>query len=134
MAVGPATSADIAISGLQAEAMRLKVIAQNIANANTSRTPNGQPFRRQQVLLSAAGDELAGVKVEGVMPDLSSGFKELYMPGHPDAGADGMVRLPNVDLPVEMMHMVVASRAYQANAAVLKRHQDMVNTTLELLR
>ncbi|MEA3368156.1 MAG: flagellar basal body rod C-terminal domain-containing protein, partial [Planctomycetota bacterium] len=63
-----------------------------------------------------------------------SNFRQVLMPGHPDADKDGFVQMPNVDLPVEMMNLTIASRAYQANVAVLKRYQDMVETTVELLR
>lgn len=125
---------DIAVSGLRAQSMRLRVIADNIANAGTSRTQAGGPYRRQQVVLSTDGKALGGVRVRGVVPDLVRPFKGSYMPGHPDADEHGMVQMPNVDLPVEMMDMVVASRAYQANAAMLKRYQNLVNAALELLR
>lgn len=124
---------DIAVSGLRAQSLRINVIAGNIANAN-SRTEKGTPFRRQEVVLSASPGELSGVMVVEVAGDFTTAFKTLYQPGHPDADEQGYVTMPNVDLPVEMMHLVMASRAYQANAAVLKRHQDMMNITLELLR
>ncbi|HUT02228.1 MAG TPA: flagellar basal body rod protein FlgC [Phycisphaerae bacterium] len=125
-----ATPIDIAISGLRLESMRMKVIAENIANARTSRTETGEPYRRKQVVLETRG----GVEAGKVVPDLTGQLKLLHLPGHPDADAQGMVRMPNVDLPVELMDMVLASRAYEANAAMLKRYQDMVNATLELLR
>lgn len=128
------TSVDIAVSGLRAESLRMNVIARNIANANTSRTESGQPYRRQQVILGTEQDAISGVSVEDVVADMLNPFKRVYQPGHPDADKDGYVQMPNVDLPVEMMHMMAASRAYQANAAVLKRYQEMVNVTLELLR
>jgi flagellar basal-body rod protein FlgC len=135
MGVGKiASPIDIAISGLRAESTRMRVIADNIANARTSRTKTGEPYRRRQVILSTGGAGAQGVKIESVIPDTSTSFKEVYLPGHPDANADSMVRMPNVDLPAEMMDMVVASRAYQANAAILKRYQNMVEATLELLR
>ncbi len=128
------TSVDIAVSGLRAEALRMNVIARNIANANTSRTESGQPYRRQQVVLSTEQEGMVGVSVEEVAADMLTPFKRVYQPGHPDADKGGYVLMPNVNLPVEMMHMMAASRAYQANAAVLKRYQEMVNVTLELLR
>lgn len=128
------TSVDIAVSGLRAESLRMNIIARNIANANTSRTESGQPYRRQYVVLSTEREGMAGVSVEEVVADMLNPFKRVYQPGHPDADKDGYVLMPNVDLPVEMMHMMAASRAYQANAAVLKRYQEMVNVTLELLR
>ena len=128
------TSVDIAVSGLRAESLRMNVIARNIANANTSRTESGQPYRRQQVVLSTEQEAMAGVSVEEVAMDMLNPLKRVYQPGHPDADKDVYVLMPNGDLPVEMMHMMAASRAYQANAAVLKRYQEMVNVTLELLR
>ncbi len=127
------TSMDIAISGLRAESMRMKVIAENIANARTTRTADGTPYRRKEVVLETGGGA-AGVQVKGVSEDLSTDFKDLYMPGHPDADDAGMVKMPNVDLPAEMIQMMQASRAYQANAAILKRYVTTVNESLELLR
>jgi len=131
---GRDSTVDIAVSGLRAQATRMNVVAGNIANANTSRTRSGQPYRRQSVVFSSLVDGVGGVKVAEVAPDFSTDFKRLYQPGHPGADSEGYVLMPNVDLPVEMMQMVVASRAYQANAAMLKRYQNMVDLTLELLR
>ena len=124
---------DIAVSGLRAQSMRMKVIANNIANSNTTRTESGEPYRRQSLVLSTS-DSGFGVQIDQVASDLAGEFKQAYMPGHPDANAEGMVRMPNVNLPAEMMDLVFASRAYQANAAMLKRYQSMVNAALELLR
>ena len=123
---------DIAVSGLRAESLRMKVIANNIANSQTTRTEQGQPYRRQEVVLSTSGSDLSGVRIEEVLSDPSD-FKKVYRPG-PDADADGYVRMPNVDLPNEIARMVMASRAYQANAAVLKRYQEAANQALELLK
>jgi len=128
------TPIDVAVSGLRAEALRMKVIANNIANANTEKTDGGGPYRRQQVLSATAAGALAGVTDARVADDTSTPFKNVYDPGNPSASADGFVQMPNVDLPMEMMDMVIASRAYQANAAVLKRYQDSVDVALELLR
>ena len=125
---------DIAVSGLRAEATRMKVIAGNIANSGTTRTPSGEPYRRQNVILSTSSDILGGVTVEEVASDMLTDFKRVHQPGHPDADADGFVRMPNVELPIEMISLVAASRAYQANAAILKRYQEMVNVALELLK
>lgn len=124
---------DISVSGLRAEALRMKVVAANIANASTTRAANGQPYRRQEVVLSTK-QGLGGVQVADVAPDLASPFKRVHQPGHPDADKDGYVLMPNVDLPVEMMQMVTASRAYQANATVLRRIQENGEAALELLR
>ncbi len=124
---------DIAASGLRAQSLRLNLIAANIANADTTRTPTGKPYRRQDLVLQTTPDAVGGVTVVQVEKDRSD-FRRVLMPGHPDAGTDGFVQMPNVDLPVEMMNLVLATRAYQANAAVLKRYQDMMETTVELLR
>jgi len=124
---------DIAVSGLRAQSLRLNLIAGNIANANTTRTPAGEPFRRRDVILQTTPGQLGGVTILNIARDMSD-FRSVLMQGHPDADANGYVRMPNVQLPVEMMNLVAASRAYQANVAVLKRYQDMVEATVELLR
>jgi flagellar basal-body rod protein FlgC len=128
------TAGDIAITGLQAESKKLNVIAANIANAGTTRTEAGGPYRRKNVVLSTQGDGLSGVNVQDVVGDMQTQFQSVYSPGNPDADAAGYVQMPNVELPMEMMQMVSASRAYQANVAVLKKHTDMMDATLELLR
>ena len=125
---------DIAVSGLKAENLRLKVTASNIANARTSRTDSGAAYRRKFVVLETGGKGLGGVKIDEIAQDMTSEFRKVLMPGHEDADEQGYVLMPNVDLPVEMTEMVMASRAYQANAAVLKRYQEMVDMTIELLR
>ena len=128
------TPVDIAVSGLRAQSLRMNVIAGNIANSGTSRTESGQPYRRKQVMLSAKADEAGGVTVDQVAEDTKTDFKRLYQPGNPDADKDGFVSMPNVDLPVEMVDLISPSRAYQANAATLKRYQEMVDVSMELLR
>ena len=125
---------DTAVSGMRAQSARVRVISANIANAFTSRTPSGGPYRRQSVVLSALPDELAGVRILRVVPDVTTDFKRVLDPGHPDADENGYVLMPNVEIPTEIMHLVAASRAYQANAAVLKRYQEMTSITVELLR
>lgn len=133
-AKGISTPADIAITGLRAQRMRMRVIANNIANAGTSRTQAGKPYRRRDVVLQTSGEVLSGVRIADVGEDLSTALKRVRDPDNPQADADGFVTLSNVELPQEMVHLVMASRAYQANAAVLKRYQESVNTALELLR
>lgn len=131
---GVPNSVDIAISGLRAESARMNVIAGNIANSKTTRTDSGQPYRRQEVVLSTSGDAFSGPEIQSIAPDMATDFKRIHQPGHPDADENGYVMMPNVDLPVEMINLVVASRAYQANAAVLKRHQEIVNAAIALLK
>ena len=125
---------DIAVSGLKAQAARINVIATNIANASTSRTASGEPYRRQDVQITATPGGLAGVVVGKVVRDNTSEFRRVHIPGHPDADPSGYVRMPNVEVPTEMVSMVTASRAYQANAAVLKRYQELIDVTIELLK
>ncbi|MBS3734245.1 MAG: flagellar basal body rod protein FlgC [Phycisphaerae bacterium] len=128
------SSVDIAVSGLRAQSRRMNVIAENLANAHTTRTTGGGAYRRKEVVLDTAGDDPTGVRIETIRTDNETPLKRVRMPGHPDADGDGFVTLPNVSIPTEMMNLVVASRAYQANAAVLKRYQQSVDTALELLR
>ena len=125
---------DIAVSGLRAEATRMNVAADNIANSGTTRTASGGPYRRREVVLSTVGEDSGGVTVEHITTDMLTDFKRIHQPGHPDADENGYVLMPNVDLPVEIINLVAANRAYQANAAVLKRYQDMIDVAVELLR
>jgi flagellar basal-body rod protein FlgC len=125
---------DVAVSGLRAESLRMNVVANNIANANTTKTTAGGPYRRQTVTLSADRAAISGVTIQAVQADTSTELKKVLDPGDPDADKDGFVLLPNVDLPQEMMNLVMASRAYQANAAVLKKYQEMVDVALDGLR
>ncbi|MCK5171843.1 MAG: flagellar basal body rod protein FlgC, partial [Planctomycetes bacterium] len=105
----------------------------NVANARSTDDGNGEPYRRLEAIFKTDGDGLGGVSLDEVAADMSD-FQQILKPGHPNADAQGYVTMPNVQVPVEMMNLAVASRAYRANVAVLKRYQQMVNTTLELLR
>jgi flagellar basal-body rod protein FlgC len=125
---------DVAVSGLKAESLRMNVVANNIANANTTKTTGGGPYRRQTVSLSTDAGAIGGVTIKAVEPDTVTELKKVLAPGDSDADKDGYILAPNVDLPQEMMHMVLASRAYQANAAVLKKYQEMVDVALEGMR
>ena len=105
-------------SGLSAESLRMEVIANNVANANTTRGVDGEPFRRREVMFASALDETTGqelgVRVEGTRPDASE-LPRIYKPGHPHADAQGYVTMPNVVISNEMVDLIVASRAYEAN-------------------
>ncbi len=124
---------DIAISGLRAGSKRMEVISSNVANAQSTDNGNGQPYRRLEAVFKTDGDGLGGVILDELAEDMSD-FLRIRKPGHPDADAQGYVTMPNVKVPIEMMNLSIAARAYQANAAVLRRYQQMVETTLELLR
>ena len=135
---------NISASGLSAERLRMEVIANNIANAMATRTSTGGPFRRQDVLFEAvmsefSGDgalalpDLGGVRIVGVATDQSE-LPRIHDPGHPDADADGFVTMPNVFLPIEMVNLMTASRAYEANLKVLQNLRQQLEQTLTLLR
>jgi len=124
---------DIAMSGLRAQSKQMEVISSNVANARSTGGANGQPYRRIEAVFKAEGKDIGGVVLDKITKDMSS-FQSIYDPGNPQANADGYVSMPNVNLPIEMMNLTVATRAYQANAAMLKRYQQMVETVLELLR
>jgi len=124
---------DIAVSGMRAHAKQMEVISSNIANSRTADDGQGQPYRRLEAVFRAEGKGPGGVTIDDIVPD-SSAPQRIYDPGNPKADSAGYVMMPNVHLPVEMMNLNVASRAYQANAAILRRYQRMVETTLELLR
>ncbi len=124
---------DIAISGLRAQSKRMEVISSNVANAQSTDNGNGQPYRRLEAVFKTDGDGLGGVVLDELVEDMSD-FQRILKPGHPDADAQGYVTMPNVRLPIEMMNLSIAARTYQANAAVLKRYQQMVETALELLK
>ena len=123
---------DIAISGLKAQGKQIEVISSNVANARTTNAGNGEPYRRLEAVFQT-DDDLGGVKLNKITADTSE-FLKVLDPGHPLADQNGYVSMPNVNLPVEMMNLSIATRVYQANTAVLKRYQQMVETTLELLR
>jgi flagellar basal-body rod protein FlgC len=124
---------DIAVSGLRAQNKQMEVISSNIANARTSDAGKGEPYRRLEAVFKTQKDEISGVEVGRIEKDMSS-FDSILDPGNPKADKNGYVQMPNVSLPVEMMNLSLATRTYQANAAILKRYQQMVETTLELLR
>ena len=124
----------ISASALRVERLRMNVIAENIANAESTRSAAGGPYRRQQVLVGHAGgpDGPGGVAALAVVPDPTPD-RLLLDPSHPDADATGHVRMPNVNVPMEMVDMVVATRAYEANAAAFATQRQSQQRTLELL-
>jgi len=137
---------DISGSGLSAERMRMNVIANNIANANATDTPEGGPYRREQVEFAAVLNEsmkngvnsvngaerLGGVKVKGIVKSQDP-FSVQYMPGHPNADAKGFVNMPNVAVATEMVDLITASRSYEANLAVINSSKDMNNKALSII-
>lgn len=125
---------DIAVSGLKAYGKQMEVVSSNIANARTTDAGDGQPYRRLEAIFKATEDGASGVEISELVKDMSDFQKILASPGDPRADADGYISMPNVSLPVELINLNLASRAYQANAAILKRYQKMVESSLELLK
>ena len=127
-------SIDIATSGLRAYNKQMELIGSNLANIQTTDVGNGEPYRRLIAEFKSKDDEdLSGVELNDIVKDQSD-FQLILQPGHPQADVNGYVRMPNVNWPTEMINLNIASRAYQANAAMLKRYQKMVESSLELLR
>ena len=124
---------DIAISGMQAQSKQIEVISSNVANARTVDAGDGNPYRRLSAIFKTDAETIGGVSIEEIVKDNSEFFRQLD-PANPYADEHGYVKMPNVKLPIEMINLTVATRTYQANVAVLKRYQKMVESTLELLR
>ncbi len=137
---------DAAGSGLTAERLRLDVISNNIANANTTRTAGGGAYRRQMVVFAPRTEQASfrqvlsgqlsvgeGVRVVGVRQD-EAPLRMVYDPQHPDANTDGYVEMPNIHIVSEMVDMITATRAYEANAAVVNAAKSMATKALEIGR
>jgi flagellar basal-body rod protein FlgC len=143
---------DASGSGLSAERLRMDVTSENLANAETTKGADGQPYRRKEVVLQQAGasgtsfasmlssmqgaggaKSVSGVKVSGIVED-SSALKRIYDPGHPDADKDGYVTMPNVNTVTEMTDLISSSRAYEANVTAMQTAKQMFSKTLDLLR
>ena len=125
----------IAVTALRAQQARMRVIAENMANANSvSRQPGGDPYRRQvPVFTPYQTDAGQGVRVARVEPDRKD-FRSVYDPSHPSADAKGYVKLPNVDPLVEALDMKEAQRAYEANLNVIETARSMEQRTLDILK
>ncbi len=142
---------NVSATGLTAERLRMDVTAENLANAQTTRGADGQPYRRKEVVLgeaasggfgsqlsaamggSGAANAAGGVEVQGIVEDATPG-KLIHDPGHPDANADGYVQMPNVDTVTEMVDLITSSRAYEANVTAMQSAKQMFTKTLDLLR
>ena len=141
---------NISASGLTAQRLRMDVISQNIANVQTTRTPEGGPYKRRTVIFQEIDNkdpfsaifsqsvrnrdnQGMGVRVRDVVEDNSPGIL-MYDPSHPDANAEGYVRMPNVNIVEEMVNMISASRSYEANITAINSSKGMIARTLELGR
>ncbi|AFY02998.1 flagellar basal body rod protein FlgC [Bdellovibrio bacteriovorus] len=142
------TGMRISSSGMAAQRMRMNTIASNIANINTTQTPEGGPYRRKDVVFEAMPDaknfgeiitstDPAGsfqrVQVTDVVSDRKAPLLK-YEPDHPDANADGYVAYPNINLMEEMTNMIQASRSYEANVTAVQASKDMALSALEIGR
>jgi len=140
-------SISVSASGMEAQRIRAELIAENMANADTTRTPNGGPYRRKDAVFATApvqnsfAGTLAefnaggtqGVTVSSVTVDQSDPERR-YLPGHPDADADGYVAFPKINPAEEMVDLMGASRGYEANVAAISTVKDMIGRSLELFK
>lgn len=147
------TSLNISASGMTAQRTRMDIIAQNVANVNTTRDENGEPYRRQTVVfeersvnnrnfesyLTAQRTGLSynrqigtGVKISAIAEDHVTAMKKVYEPGNPDADEDGYVTYPNVNTVTEMTNLIDASRSYEANVTAFNATKNMALKGLEL--
>jgi len=159
-------SIDVSASGLTAQRKKMNAVASNIANADTTRTEEGGPYRRRTVAMKALGDSMrfstvmrrtgatlrtthpdhipsahrernraeaiaGGVQAEEVV-EANSGTRLVYDPSHPDANAEGYVTLPDIDIVTEMVDMITATRAYEANVTAIQAAKDMAKKALEI--
>ena len=137
-------SLNISSTGLSAQRLRMNLISSNLANVNTTRTENGEPYKRKDAVFEAVQnpdfenvlneqvDNAAnGVKVARIVED-EKPFIEKYDPGHPDADENGYVRLPNVNIVEEMVNMISASRSFEANATAVSSTKDMAAAALRI--
>jgi len=139
------SSIAVSASGMAAQRQRAELLVENMANAETTRTPEGGPYRRKDVVFASApavspfasafetalGPE--GVEVAGVVADASPPERR-YLPGHPDADKDGYVAFPRIQPAEDMVDLMGAARGYQANVAAITAVKDMIQHSLELLR
>jgi flagellar basal-body rod protein FlgC len=143
--VGLYSSIEVSASGLSAERLAMDVIANNLANVNTTRTPEGGPFKRQLVVFAqkqeaAQTDSVdgttspaqAGVEAVGIVNDTSPD-KLVYDPSHPDADPQGYVHMPNIEVVKEMVDMMAASRAYEANVTAITESRTIDTATMGIL-
>lgn len=140
-------SINVSASGLTAQRLRMDIVTKNIANVNTTRTPDGTPYRRQVVEFKTKDDNRSfseylrktsrnfknstGVEVSSIKND-SSPYKRMYEPGHPDADENGYVLMPNIDIATEMANMISSTRAYEANITALNGTKGMALKALEI--
>lgn len=132
---------DVSVSGMRAERTRMDVVMSNLANANSTRTAEGGPYRRREVVFQTLLEDAAqsgdfsgrGVEVAEISLD-NSEFLRVFRPGHPDADVDGYVLFPNVNTAEEMADLLSASRSHEANSAAFRVTREMLKRALEIGR
>jgi flagellar basal-body rod protein FlgC len=127
----------IPATGMAAERLRMQTIAENIANANSTKGADGTPYKRKAVVLQQSqgsfGDVLGGVQATAITEDDRPG-RRVYDPANPDADGTGYVTMPNVDSVTEMVDLITAQRGYEANVQAMNAAKQMFTRTLDLLR
>jgi flagellar basal-body rod protein FlgC len=137
----------ISASGMDAQRTRAELITENMANADTTRTPEGGPYRRKDAIFTSTptgqsfsqamseftGDQAQGVSVSRIVVD-DSDPERRYLPGHPDADPDGYVAFPKINPAEEMVDLMSASRSYQANVAAISAVKDMIARSMDLFK
>lgn len=128
----------ISASGMKAQGARIRVVTENIANAqSTGQTPGSDPYRRQTISFENELDKARGVElvqISAVKEDTKTPFNLEYRPDHPAADEEGYVKMPNVTTMMEMMDFKEAQRSYEANLGMIEQSRGMINRTIELLR
>ena len=138
------SSLSVSASGMAAQRVRAALLVENIANSETTRTPEGGPYKRKDAVFSSStvapdfASELdsqlqTGVRVASISVDQREPEKQ-YAPGHPDADANGYVSIPRVNPAEDMVDLVTANRSYQANVAAMSAVKDMIQKSIDLLR
>ena len=137
-------SLQVSASGMAAERTRAELLVENMANAETTHTPEGGPYRRKDVVFSSEEEASpfsavfqsevgTGVTVSDVITDTRDPIKR-YMPGHPDADADGYVAFPNMNPAEDMVDLLSSQRSYEANVAAISSVKDMISRSIDILR
>lgn len=131
-------SISVSASGMRVQGTRIRVISENVANADTlSSTPGGDPYARQQISFTNELDKGLGVKlvqVDAIEKDMSKPFATEYRPDHPGADENGYVKMPNVNRLIEVTDMREAQRTYEANVGMVEQARTMINRTIDLLK
>jgi flagellar basal-body rod protein FlgC len=129
----------ISASALSAQKLRMEIISSNLANIHTTRTEEGKPYKKKEVVFSpytfkdALNEKLEGVKVEEIV-ESDKPFQKVYDPSHPDADREGYVTYPNMNLIEEMTDLIDASRSYEANVNVLSATKEMIIKTFDIIK